>query len=206
MKICLLPPQEASGDIAPPDPDGKILRALSNPIHRTGGLSILHGSLAPDAEVLTPNGNPLCEWSTGQEQSCRLTVDGAYTVLISDVTGTNTGNYTVYIQRLDGPLGCRAVNLGDAPLVRSITLLGAEDCFTFPGTTKQRVKVVVLRTAGTIVPNTEVIRPQGVDACPPTTETTNFHCLLAGAGTYMLLIRDLTGTNTGSYSVAVSGL
>ena len=33
--------------IAPPDPDGKVLRALDNPIHPTGGITILHGSLAP---------------------------------------------------------------------------------------------------------------------------------------------------------------
>jgi hypothetical protein len=164
------------------------------------------GTLAPDVEVLKPGGLPLCESSTQQEQSCRLPSDGAYTVMISDVTGTGTGSYTVYVQRLDGPLACRALNLGDAPLVQSITLLGNENCFTFPGTTKQRVKVVVLPTAGAIVPNTEVIRPDGVDACAPTTNTTNFHCLLGGAGTYTLLIRDLTGTNTGSYSVAVSGL
>ena len=30
--------------IAPPDLDGEILRAMDKPIHRTGGLSILHGS------------------------------------------------------------------------------------------------------------------------------------------------------------------
>src|SRR6202012_608263 len=35
-------------DIAPPDPDGKIIHAVANPIHRTGGLTILKGSLAPD--------------------------------------------------------------------------------------------------------------------------------------------------------------
>ena len=29
--------------IAPPDPDGKVLRALANPIHPTGGITILHG-------------------------------------------------------------------------------------------------------------------------------------------------------------------
>jgi dihydroxy-acid dehydratase len=38
--------------IAPPDPDGKIIRALSEPIHRTGGLTILHGSLAPEGAVV----------------------------------------------------------------------------------------------------------------------------------------------------------
>ena len=34
--------------LAPPDPDGKIIHALSEPIHRTGGITILRGSLAPE--------------------------------------------------------------------------------------------------------------------------------------------------------------
>jgi len=47
---------ENLADIAPPDPDGKILRALSNPIHKTGGLAILHGSLAPEGAVVKTAG------------------------------------------------------------------------------------------------------------------------------------------------------
>jgi dihydroxy-acid dehydratase len=43
---------EELAEIAPPDPDGKIIRALSEPIHRTGGLTILHGSLAPEGAVV----------------------------------------------------------------------------------------------------------------------------------------------------------
>ena len=42
--------------IAPPDPDGKVLRALDNPIHPTGGITILHGSLAPDGAVVKTAG------------------------------------------------------------------------------------------------------------------------------------------------------
>ena len=38
---------ENLADIAPPDVDGTIIRALDKPIHRTGGITILHGSLAP---------------------------------------------------------------------------------------------------------------------------------------------------------------
>jgi len=47
---------ENLADIAPPDPDGEIIRAMSNPIHRTGGLSILRGSLAPDGAVVKTAG------------------------------------------------------------------------------------------------------------------------------------------------------
>src|SRR5699024_5484908 len=39
---------ENLADLAPPDPDGKILRALDEPIHPTGGITILGGSLAPE--------------------------------------------------------------------------------------------------------------------------------------------------------------
>ncbi len=43
---------ENLAEIAPPDPDGKIIHALADPIHRTGGLTILHGSLAPEGAVV----------------------------------------------------------------------------------------------------------------------------------------------------------
>jgi len=42
--------------IAPPDPDGKVLRALDHPIHPTGGITILHGSLAPEGAVVKTAG------------------------------------------------------------------------------------------------------------------------------------------------------
>jgi dihydroxy-acid dehydratase len=42
--------------ISPPDPDGKVLRALDNPIHPTGGITILGGSLAPEGAVVKSAG------------------------------------------------------------------------------------------------------------------------------------------------------
>jgi dihydroxy-acid dehydratase len=47
---------ENLADIDPPDLDGEILRALDNPIHPTGGLTILRGSLAPDGAVVKSAG------------------------------------------------------------------------------------------------------------------------------------------------------
>src|SRR5699024_11440912 len=42
--------------IDPPDPDGKILRALNDPLHPTGGLTVLKGSLAPGGAVVKSAG------------------------------------------------------------------------------------------------------------------------------------------------------
>jgi dihydroxy-acid dehydratase len=39
-----------------PPLDGEVLRALGNPMHRTGGISILHGSLAPEGAVVKSAG------------------------------------------------------------------------------------------------------------------------------------------------------
>ena len=42
--------------INPPDPDGKVVRALQEPIHKTGGITILTGSLAPEGAVVKSAG------------------------------------------------------------------------------------------------------------------------------------------------------
>ena len=47
---------ENLADVAPPDPDGAVLRALDAPIHPTGGITILHGSLAPEGAVVKSAG------------------------------------------------------------------------------------------------------------------------------------------------------
>jgi dihydroxy-acid dehydratase len=47
---------ENLADISPQDPDGKIIHALDDPIHKTGGLTILRGTLAPDGAVVKSAG------------------------------------------------------------------------------------------------------------------------------------------------------
>lgn len=47
---------ENLADINPPDPDGKIIRAMNNPIHKDGGISVLHGTIAPEGAVVKTAG------------------------------------------------------------------------------------------------------------------------------------------------------
>jgi len=47
---------ENLAELAPPDLDGKILHSLLDPIHPTGGITVLRGSLAPDGAVVKSAG------------------------------------------------------------------------------------------------------------------------------------------------------
>ncbi|HEX7462994.1 MAG TPA: dihydroxy-acid dehydratase [Dermatophilaceae bacterium] len=47
---------ENLADVRPPDPDGHVLRAMSEPLHKTGGLTMLRGSLAPEGAVVKSAG------------------------------------------------------------------------------------------------------------------------------------------------------
>ncbi len=47
---------ENLADINPPDIDGVVIRALSAPIHRTGGITVLRGTFAPDGAVVKSAG------------------------------------------------------------------------------------------------------------------------------------------------------
>jgi dihydroxy-acid dehydratase len=47
---------ENLAEIGPPDPDGKILRVMTEPLHPTGGITILRGSLAPEGAVVKTAG------------------------------------------------------------------------------------------------------------------------------------------------------
>ncbi|GAB4069011.1 dihydroxy-acid dehydratase [Angustibacter speluncae] len=43
-------------ELAPPQLDGDVLRTLANPIHATGGITVLHGTLAPEGAVVKSAG------------------------------------------------------------------------------------------------------------------------------------------------------
>src|SRR5690606_30149009 len=47
---------ENLAEIDPPAPDGEVVRPLDNPLHATGGITILHGTLAPEGAVVKTAG------------------------------------------------------------------------------------------------------------------------------------------------------
>jgi dihydroxy-acid dehydratase len=85
--------------IAPPDPDGKVLRALDHPIHATGGITILRGSLAPDGAVVKSAG-----FDSDVFEGTARVFDGERGALDALEDGTITSGDAVVI-RYEGPKG-----------------------------------------------------------------------------------------------------
>lgn len=85
--------------ITPPDPDGKVLRALANPIHPIGGITILHGSLAPEGAVVKTAG-----FDSDVFEGTARVFDGERAALDALEDGTITVGDAVVI-RYEGPKG-----------------------------------------------------------------------------------------------------
>jgi len=90
---------ENLADIAPPDVDGTIVRTLSNPIHPTGGITILHGSLAPEGAVVKSAGFDTQIW-----RGTARVFDGERAAMDALEDGTIAAGDVVVI-RYEGPKG-----------------------------------------------------------------------------------------------------
>jgi len=90
---------ENLAEIDPPGLDGDILRALDNPIHPTGGITILRGSLAPDGAVVKSAG-----FDASRFEGTARVFDGEAGAMAAVEDGTLQAGDVVVI-RYEGPRG-----------------------------------------------------------------------------------------------------
>jgi dihydroxy-acid dehydratase len=86
-------------ELAPAEPDGAVIHALSDPLHKTGGLTILRGSLAPDGAVVKSAG-----FDGDVFEGPARVFDGEQGVMDALVAGTLEKGCVVVI-RYEGPKG-----------------------------------------------------------------------------------------------------
>ena len=82
-----------------PDPDGKIIRAINNPIHKTGGLAVLRGTMAPNGAVVKTAGFDLEEF-TGPARVFEREREA-----MDALTEGKIGKGDVVVIRYEGPKG-----------------------------------------------------------------------------------------------------
>ena len=89
-------------------------------------LSVTSGTLQPVIELYGPtgtqiafnyNGNPFgCSaGSTLEMDNVGIPSTGTYTVLIEDCSDTNTGGYSIFVQRMNNPAGAMPLVFGGRP-------------------------------------------------------------------------------------------
>jgi len=86
-------------ELSPPDPDGAIIHAMADPIHKTGGLTILRGSLAPEGAVVKSAG-----FDADVFEGTARVFDGEQGAMDAVTEGTLKANDVVVI-RYEGPKG-----------------------------------------------------------------------------------------------------
>ncbi len=90
---------ENLADLDPPDVDGSIIRELGKPIHATGGLTILRGTLAPEGAVVKTAG-----FDDDVFEGTARVFDGERAALDALADGVITAGDAVVI-RYEGPKG-----------------------------------------------------------------------------------------------------
>jgi len=167
----------------------------SRAIETSGSLSLMQEIIRPDGATFS------CGPTYLDELDCQLPVSGTYTLLVKDGTGTHTGTYNVILLRLNNPVGCLSLGFGNPPTSASIDAAAEVDCYTFTGTAGDRMRSRAIETSGSLSLMQEIIRPDGATfSCGPT-YLDELDCQLPVSGTYTLLVKDGTGTHTGTYNV-----
>ena len=90
---------ENIAELDPPALDGEVLHALSDPLHRTGGIAVLQGTLAPEGAVVKTAGFDVQAW----EGTARV-FDGEQRAMDAVADGSLTSGDAMVI-RWEGPKG-----------------------------------------------------------------------------------------------------
>jgi hypothetical protein len=155
------------------------------------------GALAARVELYSPAGALLAMNGSNNTTGARvLLATGAYTLLVRDLNLNRAGNYALNLQFTTGRCG-RAISSGQLN-TGNITNFAQVDSFTFFGRENGTASVTAVATSGGLVARAEVYSPAGVLV------GTTGNLTLRTAGTYTILVRDLSFNKTGAYNVGLS--
>ncbi|MBI5935668.1 MAG: DNRLRE domain-containing protein [Chloroflexi bacterium] len=161
------------------------------------------GALYPEIRVYNPTGLQLCQdwdYTTSEIASCTLTANGVYSILVGDYGGTKTGDYYIYLQRLNNPGNATSIGFGQT-LYGSIITPAEMDAYKVTVRLSGKAIVRMSRSSGTLYPEIRVYGPTGLQLCQDWDYTTSeiASCTLTDVGSYLILVGDYGGTKTGDY-------
>ena len=178
-------------------------------------MSNTSGSLAPKIRLYNPSGalntsasNFDCGAAPVEMNTVTLPSTGTYTVLVADCSDTNTGNYEIYSQRTNKPVGGVDFVFGGGATPGSIGNAAQSNTYIFGGTAGTAVDITMTNLSGTLAPKLRLYNPDGSLAG----SASNFDCgaapaqlnvgSLAQTGLFTLLAGDCSDINTGNYNIS----
>jgi adhesin HecA-like repeat protein len=159
------------------------------------------GAMSDTGEVINANGTTKCTFSSG-DSTCQLT--GGSRLILRDSGGQNTGDLAISIQRLNNPSSCTGLPAGDPPTTDNL-VVGGMHCFYFTATAGDRYRLKLAEIGGAITTNADIVGPDGTQLCNETTSS-EISCAVDTSGQQRIIVRDYSGTNPGSYNLALRKL
>ena len=177
------------------------------------------GNLVPKLVLYNPSSTQIASNFSGSPFGCSgnrvelntvlLATTGAYTLLVSDCSSTNTGDYSIYAQRTNDPSGAANLPFGQVQ-TGAISSAAQSASYTFSANANDEVDFTLVATTGFLIPEILLYNPNG------TLNSSNFAgspfgcsgsrlelntVVLPTTGTYTLLVRDCQDTNTGNFEI-----
>ena len=165
-------------------------------------VTAMTGTLSPKIRLYGPTGMPVnsaspgfCDGSTIEMNTVTLSLTGTYTALVGDCGDTNTGNYAIFAQRLNNPVGSTPIFWGDTQTGKMASA-AQSNTYTFVGSVNNVVQLNMAVTSGSLSPKIRIYNPDltlnisvSPGFCDGSTVGTN-SVTLEQNGTYTVLVGD----------------
>jgi hypothetical protein len=146
-----------------------------------------------------------CSIGAAIDLDCTAAVTGSHTISVRDNDGTRTGTITLWVQKLNNPVGCATVPFAVATPIK-ITR-GAETCQRVDAATGD---VIHIHVTGTDTSSETGIQYVDIAFIEPTGKVTcsigaaiDLDCTAAVTGSHTISVRDNDGTRTGTITLWV---
>jgi hypothetical protein len=158
----------------------------------------------PKISVYRPDGTLLCTTFGSQlaEQLCELDGNETYTILAGNQQGA--GTYNLLLQRTNNPVNVTPLSYGET-ITDTINAPVELDAYQFNGTIGDQVLTEITSIALSIDPLFDMYRPDGTLLCSAQSGGTlaTATCVLDANGSHTILVGDVGGNDTGTYTVFI---
>jgi hypothetical protein len=158
------------------------------------------------AGAKVPNGNS-CPGGTDVElNGVAVPSAGTYSVIVKDYYDAYTGNYNIFLQRVDGPPNPITLSY-DTVTAGTISAAAQTNNYTFAANANDILDFTVVTTSASLHPCIQVSTyPAGTPvakggSCPGGTDVELNGLAIPSAGTYTLSVKDYYDAYTGNYNV-----